>query len=63
MQVSVVWIFNQLPKTKQVISLSATYPTAVAKLVEKFMILPKHIRLGKECQVRAENYVVRFFYF
>ena len=44
-------ILNLLPKNKQVLALSATYPEELSNLAEKFMRSPQHIRLGKESQV------------
>lgn len=47
----VTWIFNQLPVSKQMLSLSATYPEPMLELLMRYMKNPQHIRLGKEDQV------------
>jgi len=44
-------ILNLLPRSKQVLALSATYPDQLATLAEKFMRSPQHIRPGKASQV------------
>ncbi len=44
-------IFNQLPTTKQVMAVSATYPTELAALIERYMKNPVHVRLGQDSQV------------
>jgi len=44
-------ILNLLPRSKQVLALSATYPPQLAKLAERFMRSPKHIRPGQSSQV------------
>jgi len=46
-------ILNMLPKSKQVIALSATYPEQLAVIAERFMRSPQHIRPGKASQVLA----------
>ena len=45
------WIFNKLPKHKQVIALSATYPEALEVLVSKFMSNPKLVKLSPQSNV------------
>ena len=42
------WIFSQLPLSKQVMAVSATYPEALANLVSRYMVKPSYIRLGQE---------------
>jgi len=44
-------LLNLLPSSKQVMALSATYPNELARMAEKFMRSPQHIRLAKENQV------------
>ena len=44
-------IFQLLPTNKQVVALSATYPDKLARLAEKLMRAPQHIRPGQESQV------------
>merc|ERR1712059_16223 len=44
-------IMNLLPRSKQVLALSATYPDQLAKLAERFMRSPQHIRPGQSSQV------------
>jgi len=44
-------ILNMLPKSKQVLALSATYPEQLASLAERFMRSPQHIRPGQASQV------------
>ena len=45
------WIFNKLPKHKQVIALSATYPEALETMVSKFMSNPKLVKLSPKSNV------------
>ena len=47
----ITWIFNQLPVSKQMLSLSATYPDEMLRLLIRYMKNPQHIRLAKENQV------------
>jgi len=44
-------LLNLLPSSKQVMALSATYPNELARMAEKFMRSPQHIRLAQENQV------------
>jgi ATP-dependent RNA helicase DDX20 len=44
-------ILQMLPTNKQVVALSATYPDELARLAEKLMRAPAHIRPGQESQV------------
>jgi len=53
-------ILNMLPKSKQVIALSATYPDQLASLAERFMRSPQHIRPGQASQVLSG--VAQFLY-
>jgi len=53
-------ILNMLPKSKQVIALSATYPDQLATLAERFMRSPQHIRPGQSSQVLTG--VAQFLY-
>ena len=41
------WIFSQLPMTKQVMAVSATYPEVLANMVSRYMQKPTFIRLGQ----------------
>ena len=53
------WIYSTLPKNKQVLALSATYPEYLAKHLINYMNEPAHIRLdtkrpallGKFCTI------------
>ena len=53
------WIYSTLPKNKQVLALSATYPEYLAKHLINYMNEPAHIRLdterpallGKSCSI------------
>lgn len=47
----VTTIFNKLPRCKQIIAASATFPGELAEVVEKYMRNPTHVRLAKEDQV------------
>jgi len=53
-------ILNMLPKSKQVLALSATYPDQLASLAERFMRSPQHIRPGQVSQVLSG--VAQFLY-
>ena len=44
-------ILNLMPKSRQVLALSATYPDQLASIAERFMRSPQHIRPGKTSQV------------
>ena len=44
-------ILNLMPKSRQVLALSATYPDQLASIAERFMRSPQHIRPGKASQV------------
>jgi superfamily II DNA/RNA helicase len=44
-------ILNLMPRYKQVLALSATYPEQLAKLAERFMRNPQHVRPGQTSQV------------
>ena len=44
-------ILNLLPRSKQVVALSATYPEQLTTIAERFMRSPQHIRPGKASQV------------
>ena len=44
-------ILNRLPANKQVVALSATYPDQLARLAERFMRSPQHVRPGQASQV------------
>lgn len=44
-------ILGRLPRSKQVMALSATYPDQLAKLAERFMRSPQHVRPGQASQV------------
>lgn len=44
------WIFCQLPLTKQVMAVSATYPEALAALVSRYTTDPAFIRPGQQRQ-------------
>ena len=44
-------ILNLMPRSKQVLALSATYPDQLASLAERFMRAPQHIRPGQASQV------------
>lgn len=48
MRISSRWIFSQLPLSKQVMAVSATYPEALANLVSRYMVKPAYVRLGQE---------------
>ncbi|CAD5115552.1 DgyrCDS4516 [Dimorphilus gyrociliatus] len=43
---SINWIYSCLPKTKQMIALSATFPESMTKSVKNFMSTPTAIRLN-----------------
>lgn len=45
------FIFNSFPDSKQIIALSATYPTDLEAILAKFMSKPQHIRLNPKSQV------------
>ena len=40
------WIFSTLPKCKQMIALSATYPKTLAEFLENYMNDPSHVRIS-----------------
>ena len=42
------WIFKSLPKRKQVIAVSATYPESLMTFVEAYMVEPYHARLDAD---------------
>ena len=42
------WIYSTLPKNKQVLALSATYPEYLAEHLINYMNEPAHIRLSTE---------------
>ncbi|KZS09201.1 DEAD box ATP-dependent RNA Helicase [Daphnia magna] len=44
----VMWIFSQMPLTKQVLAVSATYPEVLANLVSRYMKKPSFVRLGHQ---------------
>ncbi|XP_057373488.1 probable ATP-dependent RNA helicase DDX20 [Daphnia carinata] len=44
----VTWIFSQMPLTKQVLAVSATYPEVLANLVSRYMKKPSFVRLGHQ---------------
>merc|ERR1711962_62461 len=44
-------ILNLMPRSKQVLALSATYPDQLASIAERFMRSPQHIRPGQKSQV------------
>jgi len=44
-------ILDMLPSSKQVMTLSATYPDKLAEIAEQLMRSPQHIRLAQENQV------------
>ena len=44
-------ILNLMPRSKQVVALSATYPDQLASIAERFMRSPQHIRPGQASQV------------
>lgn len=45
---TVSWIYASLPESKQVIALSATYPTEMAVLLKKYLNNPSVVRLGAD---------------
>lgn len=45
-------IFNQLPASKQVMALSATFPPKLEALVKQYMKNPFHVRPDKDNQAR-----------
>jgi len=47
-QEQINWIYSTLPKNKQVLALSATYPEYLAKHLINYMNEPAHIRLDTE---------------
>jgi len=51
-------IYKRLPKDKQIIVTSATYPKELSTFLEKYMQCPKSIRMGEEVALEA----VREFY-
>jgi len=48
MQDQINWIFSTLPKHKQTIALSATFPSSLAEYLNNYMLDPIHVRINPE---------------